>query len=279
MPAANTRTIRMNNSLRICDGCVRSQRLGSRPGGEIMRLDHPAVKRKQAPRAWELREHAPACLNRLSESGFYYRWYRLCRQAADRGAAEARICRERADAARIGGQAAVWCASCDRQCPGRRDVRGCYSAGRDIRSSGRDTAPESGQSRRVQTRRPRIDQGCRDAARDAGVQHFVYVSVAHPAPVMQAYIAVRAEGEALVRASRIRATILRPWYVLGPGHRWPYLLLPVYAILRRVPMTRSGAERLGLVTRREMVAALVRAIEAPPAEAVRVMEVPEIRAG
>jgi uncharacterized protein YbjT (DUF2867 family) len=117
------------------------------------------------------------------------------------------------------------------------------------------------------------------AARDAGVQHFVYVSVAHPAPVMQAYIAVRAEGEALVRASGIRATILRPWYVLGPGHRWPYLLLPVYAILRRVPMTRSGAERLGLVTRQEMVAALVRAIEAPPAETVRVTEVPEIRKG
>ena len=115
------------------------------------------------------------------------------------------------------------------------------------------------------------------AARKAGVQHFVYVSVAHPAPVMKAYIAVRAEGEALVRASGIRATILRPWYILGPGHRWPYLLLPVYAILRRVPMTRSGAERLGLVTRRQMVAALVRAIETPPAETVRTLEVPEIR--
>ena len=117
------------------------------------------------------------------------------------------------------------------------------------------------------------------AARDAGVQHFVYVSVAQPAPVMQAYIAVRAEGEALVRASGIRATILRPWYVLGPGHRWPYLLLPVYAILRLVPTTRNGAQRLGLVTRGEMVAALVRAIEAPPADTVRMMEVPEIRQG
>ena len=115
------------------------------------------------------------------------------------------------------------------------------------------------------------------AARDAGVQHFVYVSVAHPAPVMRAYIAVREEGEAVVRASGIRATVLRPWYILGPGHRWPYLLLPVYAILRRVPMTRSGAERLGLVTRRVMIAALVRAIEVPPVETVRTLEVPEIR--
>jgi uncharacterized protein YbjT (DUF2867 family) len=115
------------------------------------------------------------------------------------------------------------------------------------------------------------------AALHAGVQHFVYVSVAHPAPVMRAYIAVRQEGEALVRASGIRATILRPWYILGPGHRWPYLLLPIYAVLRWVPMTRHGAERLGLVTRRMMVAALVRAIEMPPAETVRTIEVPEIR--
>jgi nucleoside-diphosphate-sugar epimerase len=37
------------------------------------------------------------------------------------------------------------------------------------------------------------------AASRAAVQHLVYVSVAHPAPVMRAYIAVRKEGEALVR--------------------------------------------------------------------------------
>ena len=114
------------------------------------------------------------------------------------------------------------------------------------------------------------------AARHARVQHFLYVSVAHPAPVMRAYIAVRTEGEALVRASGIPATILRPWYVLGPGHRWPSVLLPVYAILRALPATRAGAERLGLVTRAAMIAALVRAIESPP-DAVRIVEVPEIR--
>lgn len=115
------------------------------------------------------------------------------------------------------------------------------------------------------------------AARRAAVQHLVYVSVAHPAPVMQAYIAVREEGETLVRGSGIRATILRPWYILGPGHWWPSVLLPVYGILRWIPATREGAARLGLVTRRAMIAALVRAIETPPVEHVRIMEVPEIR--
>ena len=111
----------------------------------------------------------------------------------------------------------------------------------------------------------------------ADVRHFVYLSVAHPAPVMQAYIAARREGEAVVAASGIPATILRAWYVLGPGHRWPYLLMPVYAILRRIPATRDGAERLGLVTREQMVAALEAAVASPPAAGTRVVEVPGIR--
>jgi uncharacterized protein YbjT (DUF2867 family) len=116
------------------------------------------------------------------------------------------------------------------------------------------------------------------AAVQARARHFVYVSVAQPAPVMRAYVAVRREGEALVATSGIAATILRPWYVLGPGHRWPYVLVPAYAVLRRLPATRAGAERLGLVTHEQMVAALVRVVEAPPDAGVRILEVPEIRA-
>ena len=115
-----------------------------------------------------------------------------------------------------------------------------------------------------------------EAAQRGGVQHFVYVSVAHPAPIMKAYIAVRMQGEALVRASGIRATILRPWYILGPGHRWPYALIPLYAAMRAIPSTRDRALRLGLVTRRDMIAALVRAVESPPSdETARTVEVPE----
>jgi uncharacterized protein YbjT (DUF2867 family) len=109
-----------------------------------------------------------------------------------------------------------------------------------------------------------------------GVRHIVYVSVAQPAPVMRDYIAARQEGEALVRNSKIPATILRPWYVLGPGHRWPCLLLPFYALLERLPATRDGARRLGLVTLEQMVAALTDAIARVPV-ATRIIEVPEIR--
>src|SRR5687767_11585000 len=115
------------------------------------------------------------------------------------------------------------------------------------------------------------------AARQAAVRHLIYVSVAHPAPVMHAYIAVRKEGEALVKLAGMPATILRPWYVLGPGHRWPYVLIPIYALLRLFPASREAADRLGLVTLAAMVAALVRAIETPPAGGARIVEVTEIR--
>jgi uncharacterized protein YbjT (DUF2867 family) len=114
------------------------------------------------------------------------------------------------------------------------------------------------------------------AAVEANIEHFVYVSVAQPAPVMEAYIEVRAEGERLIRESGLRATILRPWYVLGPGHRWPYLLIPMYWALERLPSTRETARRLGLVTIEQMVQALVSAVEMP-AHSVKIMGVQEIK--
>ena len=116
------------------------------------------------------------------------------------------------------------------------------------------------------------------AAVTAAARHLVYVSVAHPAPVMRAYIGARTEGEALIRASSIPSTVLRPWYVLGPGHYWPYVLVPLYALFRLLPATRPHAQRLGLVTRAEMIAALMQAIAAPPAVGVRIVDVPGIRA-
>jgi uncharacterized protein YbjT (DUF2867 family) len=114
------------------------------------------------------------------------------------------------------------------------------------------------------------------AARMADVRHFVYVSVAHPSPVMQDYIDVRTECEAAIAQAGLCATILRPWYILGPGHWWPLLLSPAYRLLERIPSTQAAAARLGLVTIQEMLAALVWSIEHPPTT-TRVIEVPEIR--
>jgi uncharacterized protein YbjT (DUF2867 family) len=114
------------------------------------------------------------------------------------------------------------------------------------------------------------------AALSAGIRHFVYVSVAHPAPIMREYIAARVEAEEAIRASGLNATILRPWYVLGPGRRWPLALLPVYWILEALPGTRESARRLGLVTLDQMVRTMARAVEQPPA-GLRVIGARQIR--
>jgi uncharacterized protein YbjT (DUF2867 family) len=114
------------------------------------------------------------------------------------------------------------------------------------------------------------------AAREQRIAHFVYVSVAQPAPVMRAYQEARCEAENALKAAALTRTVVRPWYVLGPGHRWPYMLVPAYAVLEAWPSTRETARRLGLVTLRQMVAALVDAVEHPP-DTERLVEVPEIR--
>jgi uncharacterized protein YbjT (DUF2867 family) len=116
-----------------------------------------------------------------------------------------------------------------------------------------------------------------EAAARARVRHFIYVSVARPSPVMKAYQEARAEAEAFLAEKELSATILRPWYVLGPGHRWPLLLAPFYALAERLPATRNSARRLGLVTLEQMLAALTNAVESLPA-GMRILEVPDIRA-
>ena len=91
--------------------------------------------------------------------------------------------------------------------------------------------------------------------------HFVYVSVAQPAPVMAAYLRARQAAEQLIAQRGIDASILRPWYVLGPGHRWPLMLLPLYWLGERLPATAPSARRLGLVSLAQMLNALTHAVE------------------
>ena len=104
----------------------------------------------------------------------------------------------------------------------------------------------------------------------------MYIRVAHPAPAMRAYIAARSACEQALIESGMHATILRPWYVLGPGHWWPYALLPFYKMAELVPSTRQSALRLGLVTISQMINALAWSVE-NPGNGVRVIEVPQIK--
>jgi uncharacterized protein YbjT (DUF2867 family) len=116
---------------------------------------------------------------------------------------------------------------------------------------------------------------------ELGMHHFIYLSVAHPAPLIMMrtrkdYIAVRAECEQMIRESPLNSTIIRPWYVLGPGHRWPYVLLPFYKLCEWLPFTRATALRLGLVTLDQLILAMVEAVESP-VQGTRIVGVPEIR--
>jgi uncharacterized protein YbjT (DUF2867 family) len=115
-----------------------------------------------------------------------------------------------------------------------------------------------------------------NACAELGMRRFIYLSVAHPAPIMKDYIAVRAQCERIIHERHLNATILRPWYILGPGHRWPYLLLPFYKLCEWLPSTRATALRLGLVTVDQLILALVDAVESP-VQGTRIVPVPEIR--
>jgi len=109
--------------------------------------------------------------------------------------------------------------------------------------------------------RPRLRPRLGAAAQAAGVKHFIYLSVAQPAPIMQTYVDVRAEGERLAASSGMRATFVRPWYVLGPGHRWPYAILPLYWLWMLAPRSRDTGRRLYPVKLRNVLRVLRRRSE------------------
>jgi uncharacterized protein YbjT (DUF2867 family) len=117
-----------------------------------------------------------------------------------------------------------------------------------------------------------------EAAKRVTISHLIYVSVAQPAPVMAHYLWVRSLGEAMIREAALTASIVRPWYVLGPSRWWPKLIMPVYKLAEMMPLTRPTAERLGLVTIEQFVTAITREVENPPARGQRrIVDVPAIR--
>lgn len=116
-----------------------------------------------------------------------------------------------------------------------------------------------------------------DAADNAGVRHFIYVSVAMaPSKLMQAYQEVRKEGEKYCLGKTFNCTFIRPWYVLGPGHWWPILLLPFYGLAEIIPAWRKKARAMSLVTIRQMLTTLINVAESEPLP-IRIFEIADIR--
>jgi uncharacterized protein YbjT (DUF2867 family) len=116
-----------------------------------------------------------------------------------------------------------------------------------------------------------------DAAAASGVSKFIYVSVAmSPSKLMAAYQAVRKEGEDYCLSKKLNCTFIRPWYVLGPGHWWPVLLLPAYAVAELVPAWRKKARAKGLVTIGQMIKVLMNEAENSDSEN-KIIEIRDIR--
>jgi uncharacterized protein YbjT (DUF2867 family) len=115
------------------------------------------------------------------------------------------------------------------------------------------------------------------AATQAGCSHFVYVSVAQtPTSVMHDYQVCRAKCEKLIQETTLKASIIRPWYVIGPGHYWPLFFFPLFKLLEIIPGTSEKAKSLRLVYLRQMLDTLVRAVDHPP-EQTKFFEIQEIR--
>lgn len=75
--------------------------------------------------------------------------------------------------------------------------------------------------------------------------HFVYLSVSYPAPFLGPYGEVRRRCEGRLALSGLRASILRPWLISDRPTSWVW-------------------QRLGILDRRQLAAALVWAVENPP---------------
>lgn len=115
------------------------------------------------------------------------------------------------------------------------------------------------------------------AAVQAHVRHFIYMSVSqYPSSIMKDYQQVRFMGEKLVKGTGIPCSFVRPWYVLGPGHWWPVMLLPFYWLASLFPASREIARQQGLVTIDQVIATLIYATRNAPTSPM-VYTVPEIR--
>ncbi|MBL8015881.1 MAG: NAD-dependent epimerase/dehydratase family protein [Ignavibacteria bacterium] len=113
-------------------------------------------------------------------------------------------------------------------------------------------------------------------AKSAGASQFIYLSVAEPAPVMKEFIEVRKYGERLLAESGLNAVFIKPWYVLGPGHYWPYLLLPFYLICMLIPPLSTTARRLYPVKLDKVLNAIVDSVKYP-VKGIRSISTDELR--
>lgn len=114
-------------------------------------------------------------------------------------------------------------------------------------------------------------------AKQNNVKKIVYLSVAaFPTNIMKDYQLARAKGEALLIENKIPGIVVRPWYVIGPGHWWPLFLKPFYFLARFSGKYREAAKKLDTVTIGQMLNTLAHAISLDT-DRIRYYEVEDIK--
>jgi len=117
-----------------------------------------------------------------------------------------------------------------------------------------------------------------EAAAKAGVAHFIYMSVAqYPVKMMASYQDARLQAEQAIRATGLKSTFIRPWYIIGPGHYWPLLLQPLFKLMEYIPATAGKAKSLALVSLQKMLQTLLTVVKELPEEPVRIIEIADIK--
>lgn len=101
------------------------------------------------------------------------------------------------------------------------------------------------------------------AAREAGVKRLLHVSVVDIAGSETAYARTKREGEAVVHASGLAATILRPALVVGPGDDALSTTIRMVRLGPLVVVPRPAPGRLAVVDVRDVATAVVSALERP----------------
>jgi uncharacterized protein YbjT (DUF2867 family) len=115
------------------------------------------------------------------------------------------------------------------------------------------------------------------AAEQASVSQFIYISVAQtPTKIMRDYQQCRAEGEETILSSGLRATFIRPWYIVGPGRYWPLIFQPFFKLFEIIPATAEKAKSLRLTSIKQMLKTLMFAVK-NPFPGTRVIEITDIR--
>ncbi len=116
-----------------------------------------------------------------------------------------------------------------------------------------------------------------EVAKKKHARKFVFLSVAmEPGFIMRDFQMAKKKAEDYIQKLKLSFIFLRPWYILGPGHRWPFGLIPIYKLLELIPSTRKKALAFGLVTINQMIQALVTAI-LQPSVLPEIMEVKHIQ--